>query len=180
MPHKCHATGCTVQVPPRMLMCKRHWKMVPFPVQTEVWKYYQPGQEVTKDPSEAYLNAMRAAIEAVEVAEGRRRESVESVGRVNAYRCLTCQRDTVTINKHEGVTPFTIRCQKEGCDGEARSRMYRVSQNLLPSHEWYRPADEELAQLDEETREHVDCGGLLLRPVPAVDLGGYGYKLRHG
>lgn len=68
--HTCHARGCTKPVPPRMLMCLRHWKMVPRGIQSDVLATYRPGQERTKDPSREYINAARAAVDAVAVCEG--------------------------------------------------------------------------------------------------------------
>ena len=65
MPHKCHAEGCNVAGPPRLLMCLKHWRMVPRHLQKEVWRYYRPGQEITKDPSPEYLEVMQKAIESV-------------------------------------------------------------------------------------------------------------------
>ena len=63
--HTCHARGCTKPVPPRMLMCYPHWRMVPKALQRAVWATYRPGQERTKDPSPEYLDAAGAAIDAV-------------------------------------------------------------------------------------------------------------------
>jgi hypothetical protein len=48
-----------------MLMCARHWRMVPKALQNAVWSTYRPGQERTKDPSPEYLVAARSAIDAV-------------------------------------------------------------------------------------------------------------------
>lgn len=45
MKHTCHAKGCTTEVPPKMFMCLKHWRMVPRYLQRLVWKHYQPGQE---------------------------------------------------------------------------------------------------------------------------------------
>lgn len=70
--HVCHATGCETPVPPVMLMCRKHWYMVPAKLQRAVWDHYRHGQEIRKDPSPEYLVAMRNAIEAVERKEGRR------------------------------------------------------------------------------------------------------------
>ena len=70
--HLCHAEGCTVEVPPKMLMCRRHWRMVPARLQAAVWNAYVPGQERRKDPTGVYLAAAKAAIEAVAKKEGRR------------------------------------------------------------------------------------------------------------
>lgn len=63
--HFCHARGCGREVPPKLLMCPQHWRMVPFRLQKAVYATYRPGQEVTKMPSAAYLLAAREAIEAV-------------------------------------------------------------------------------------------------------------------
>jgi hypothetical protein len=71
MSHKCHARGCDVEVPPAMLCCLKHWRMVPRPLQRAVWRYYRRGQEATKDPSPEYMAAQRAAIEAIACQEGR-------------------------------------------------------------------------------------------------------------
>lgn len=74
--HRCYARGCRTPVPPRLLMCGPHWRLVPPPLQAAVWATYRPGQEITKDPSRAYLDAAEAAIRAVaerEGARGRRR-----------------------------------------------------------------------------------------------------------
>jgi len=69
VPHLCHAKRCRTKVPPAMLMCKRHWYMVPKPLRDSVWSTYVPGQEMTKTPTQEYLDAARAAIEAVDLME---------------------------------------------------------------------------------------------------------------
>lgn len=71
MKHKCHARGCDVAVLPRLLMCLRHWRMVPRPLQRQVWATYRPGQEVDKEPTGVYLAAAKAAIASVAEKEGR-------------------------------------------------------------------------------------------------------------
>lgn len=70
MPHRCHAKGCRTNVAPRLLMCLKHWKMVPYRLQRAVWDEYVPGQEVRKDPSRAYLELAKAAIDYVAKKEG--------------------------------------------------------------------------------------------------------------
>lgn len=67
--HRCHARGCKIAVPPRMLMCSRHWRMVPWALRDAVWATYSPGQELRKDPTPAYRKAALAAIEAVALRE---------------------------------------------------------------------------------------------------------------
>jgi hypothetical protein len=72
MAHTCHALGCSAAVPPRLLMCAKHWRLVSKPLQRQVWATYRPGQEDDKDPSEAYLTAAKAAIAAVAKLEAAR------------------------------------------------------------------------------------------------------------
>lgn len=69
--HLCHATNCTKRVPPRLLMCAPHWRMVPKPLQDAVWDTYVPGQERRMDPTGEYLDAAFAAIDAVANQEQR-------------------------------------------------------------------------------------------------------------
>lgn len=63
MAHTCHAKGCDKEVPPKMFMCKRHWYMLPKDKQRAIWREYQEGQEVRKDPTERYLEVARDAID---------------------------------------------------------------------------------------------------------------------
>lgn len=71
--HHCHARGCATPVPPEMLCCRRHWAMVPKPLQREVWRHYRGGQCDDKSPSPAWHAAAAAALAAVAAAEGRSR-----------------------------------------------------------------------------------------------------------
>jgi len=68
--HLCHARQCQTAVPPKRLMCLKHWRMVPRALQRRVWALYRPGQEITKTPTPEYLEAARDAVEAVAKAEG--------------------------------------------------------------------------------------------------------------
>lgn len=76
MIHTCHAKGCNKAVAPKYLMCGRHWSMVPKPQQAEIWRHYRPGQEEDKRPSAAYVTVMKAAIDAVDLAEGGQRSLI--------------------------------------------------------------------------------------------------------
>ncbi len=55
MSHLCHANNCIKEVPPKMFMCLKHWKMVPKNVQADIWKNYRRGQEIDKRPTKRYL-----------------------------------------------------------------------------------------------------------------------------
>ena len=70
MPHTCHAIKCSIPVPPRLLMCDAHWFAVPLHLRRAVWHAYVPGQERTKTPTDAYLQAAAQAIIAVAEQEG--------------------------------------------------------------------------------------------------------------
>ena len=59
--HTCHWPGCKKPVPPRLWGCKRHWFRLPKSIRDEIWNQYQPGQELRKDPSLEYLQAVHAA-----------------------------------------------------------------------------------------------------------------------
>lgn len=67
--HLCHARGCPIAVPPKLLMCIRHWRMVPRDIQRRVWAHYRPGQEIDKRPTRQYLEVMNEAIQAVAARE---------------------------------------------------------------------------------------------------------------
>jgi hypothetical protein len=55
-----------------MLMCKRHWYMVPKDIRDEVNMCYRPGQCDDKRPSKEWFAAARAAILYVLNAESTR------------------------------------------------------------------------------------------------------------
>jgi hypothetical protein len=67
--HRCHAKGCTIKVKPEMLMCSKHWKMVPKNIQKEVWNHYRPGQCRDKNPSKEWMKAADEAINSVATKE---------------------------------------------------------------------------------------------------------------
>lgn len=60
-PHTCHWPGCDQQVPPAMWGCRKHWFTLPKPIRDRIWATYQPGQEVSMTPSQAYIEAAEAA-----------------------------------------------------------------------------------------------------------------------
>lgn len=58
--HHCHWPGCEKQVPPAMWGCGPHWSALPSVLRRRIWDAYRPGQEITKTPSGAYLEAAAA------------------------------------------------------------------------------------------------------------------------
>jgi hypothetical protein len=59
MSHTCHWPNCSVEVPPAMWGCRKHWFMLPKHLRDKVWATYRKGQEITKTPSPEYLNVAR-------------------------------------------------------------------------------------------------------------------------
>lgn len=112
--------------------------------------------------------------------------------RKNVYTCELCSGHIVTVDREKGVTPFLIACRvnphdaklltnednlslpelqkldkTRKCRGEMHSAFYRVRPDCPPATwEWYRPTGDDYTRLSEFTRrDHVDKGGLLLRPI---------------
>lgn len=59
--HTCHWPGCTSHIPPRLFACKKHWFKLPLKIRTRILATYVPGQEISKTPSLAYIEAAKAA-----------------------------------------------------------------------------------------------------------------------
>lgn len=79
LPHTCHARDCGKPVKPELLMCARHWRLVPKVIQRAVWAAYRPGQCDDKRPSREWHRAADAAIGYVARAEGRKLKLIESI-----------------------------------------------------------------------------------------------------
>lgn len=60
MSHRCHWPDCQKEVPPAMWGCRSHWFALPKVLRDRIWANYKPGQEITKTPSLAYIEAARA------------------------------------------------------------------------------------------------------------------------
>lgn len=61
--HLCHWPGCEKPVAPKFWGCQAHWFRLPFSLRDRIWATYVPGQEITKTPSVAYLEAAEAVQE---------------------------------------------------------------------------------------------------------------------
>ncbi len=59
--HTCHWPGCAAVVPPRMWGCRNHWFALPADIRAAIWAAYVPGQEITKTPSNSYIEAAKVA-----------------------------------------------------------------------------------------------------------------------
>jgi hypothetical protein len=102
-------------------------------------------------------------------------------GKRNIYECAKGHK-TVTVDTAQGVTSFIIgcpTCEANGEQLEAFSAMYRVPQTSVPTHEWYKATEEDLANLKADLhphqfanlKDHVDQGGLLFRKLREVSNG---------
>lgn len=59
--HTCHWPGCERRVPPARWGCRPHWFQLPLAMRQRIAAAYVPGQEITKTPSRAYIEAAREA-----------------------------------------------------------------------------------------------------------------------
>ena len=84
-------------------------------------------------------------------------------GMKDVYQCLICKDVMVTLHRDVGFAPSGIACRDKKCLGRMRSLANEVSQIIEPTHEWYKP--DMLEGLDDETKAHVQRGGLLLREI---------------
>lgn len=69
--HLCRAISCDAIVRGALLMCKRHWTMVPPVLQTRIYEHYRPGQGRDFEPSPDWVIAARMATVHVARQEGR-------------------------------------------------------------------------------------------------------------
>jgi hypothetical protein len=46
-----------------MFACRLHWFALPKRLRDAIWATYEPGQEITKEPSPEYIDAARAAVD---------------------------------------------------------------------------------------------------------------------
>lgn len=53
--HTCHWPDCEKEVPPAMWGCRAHWFRLPKRLRDAIWREYVPGQEITKTPSDGYM-----------------------------------------------------------------------------------------------------------------------------
>lgn len=67
--HHCHATGCKVQVPPEMFMCRKHWFKLPVVFRREIYKTYRNGQCDDWEVSKEYCDAAIAAVKYIAARE---------------------------------------------------------------------------------------------------------------
>ena len=58
--HTCHWPGCPAVVLPKLWGCRAHWYKLPQHLRQDILDAYVPGQELTKTPSAAYMQAARA------------------------------------------------------------------------------------------------------------------------
>ena len=60
--HTCHADNCRAECPPQYLCCRKHWSMVPQPMQLLVYTHYRRGQCDDMNPSVEWWQAAMTAV----------------------------------------------------------------------------------------------------------------------
>jgi hypothetical protein len=135
-----------------------------------------PGFEAAKNKLLADLSDLASksgAEKSTEVTKG-----FDGQGRKNIYQCQTCLGLICTVDRDKGVTPFMIDCKSTpDCKGPMQSSFYMTHPQVKPTFEWYRPTADELVEIGNAitgpyatqrfaaTVEHVQKGGLVLRPI---------------
>ena len=88
--HRCHAFGCRVEVPPRMLACREHWRAIRPALRSAVWREFRSGQERDKNASSRYMAVQRLALaELAGIAAGEetRPDRARGSGRSRSVGC---------------------------------------------------------------------------------------------
>lgn len=69
--HECAATGCSARLPHRLLMCAKHWRLVPGPLQSKLYRAYRKADTTGRAVlSQLYVDAVAERVAAVEDATG--------------------------------------------------------------------------------------------------------------
>lgn len=122
MIHTCHAMGCEVPVDPTFLMCRPHWRRVPFPIQREVWKHYREGQCDDKRPSGEWMIAAERAIVAVAVYEKRLTPEQAQARVEREIDRFAPKAPAVRVNMRNNE-PFDVRCDRGSIYGNPYSHV---------------------------------------------------------
>lgn len=87
--------------------------------------------------------------------------------RLNRYCCQRCNKNIITVDRGEGVTPFMLPCMRtKSCPGPMTSRFYKVEPVWgPPTYEWRKPTKKEYKKMSRAMKEHVDMGGLDIYPI---------------
>lgn len=139
-----------------------------------------------KVQNERILNALRQAYKAVDrvfpediesqkkavsdimqslqkpVAEEYDDNGFQKCNRLNIY---TDGQDLVMITVDVNIGKSALIIKHHEKKRMLKSLCYLVPQDIVPTHEWYRPTMEEHKLLDRDMREHVSNGGLMLRKI---------------
>jgi hypothetical protein len=67
---RCRANECGIAIDAKLLMCGKHWRLVPESLRRGVWRHYRDGQRIDTATAE-YFQAAAEAVEAVARAEGK-------------------------------------------------------------------------------------------------------------
>ena len=143
-------------------------------------------QQLSAQEQERVINALRQAYGAVkrifpediegqeksvnEVLEGLQKPVVEEYDENGFQKCyrLNIYTDSedlvmITVDVNFGKSALIVKHHETG--RMLKSLCYLVPQDIVPTHEWYRPTMEEHKLLPRDMREHVSNGGLMLRKI---------------
>ncbi|MFL9943679.1 hypothetical protein [Paraburkholderia graminis] len=64
--HHCHANDCPTPTPQKLLMCPKHWRMVPREMQNRVWETFKARSAAPGADPTSWGDYYEAAADAVE------------------------------------------------------------------------------------------------------------------
>ena len=67
----CAAFRCYDKIPANRLMCDKHWSMVPYAIQKDIYDAYVPGQVILGNTSKEFNETVKEAMLAVREIENR-------------------------------------------------------------------------------------------------------------
>jgi len=69
---RCAARSCNEPLGEALhFMCREHWRMVPPPMRVVIWTLFREQRRAGNGPTQSYLRAAKAAIDAVAARERR-------------------------------------------------------------------------------------------------------------
>lgn len=176
MAHHCHAAGCKAAVPPQMLMCKRHWFMVPKAAQSRIWATYREGQCDDWQITHEYAEAARAAVRAVAEKEGRPEDEIADACRV--YDML--DPDMAAPVPSRELTTVTLSAAVARGTGFRALSLKRVPRFLRFVFHPKAKTWDALDQLDDEPREGETVFAARLADSGSMHVDGYRNGKRFG
>jgi hypothetical protein len=100
--HHCHANDCPTRTSPAVLMCAKHWRMVPVAMQRKVWSTYKKRGSPGGEPL-SWAEYYEASADAVEHVAAIENKPIENAYRRSAprFRDIAAQQEIASTQQGE-------------------------------------------------------------------------------